>query len=257
MNLGAANIITADALEGLRTLPDGIADMCVTSPPYFGLRDYGTATLIGGDPDCDHRGRPLRTRATINQNYGTGMDVKNAECFGFFKKECGKCGAIREDKQIGLESTPDEYVERLVAVFRELRRMLRDDGTLWLNIGDTYAGYHGNKNAAYDAAPSNKPGYFENQRASTVSNGIKAKSLWAFPWLLAFALRADGCLRRIKMTVRLPLAPLLDSCSSPTLLTFATLSGRTRWISRRLFRCLRAHLPFSKPSLLRSKYGVT
>jgi len=74
-----------------------------------------------------------------------------------------------------------------------VRDVLADDGTLWLNIGDSYAGYHGNKNAAYDAAPSNKGGYFENQRKTLVNhNGIKNKDLIGIPWLLAFALRADG-----------------------------------------------------------------
>jgi DNA modification methylase len=113
--------------------------MCVTSPPYFGLRDYG------------HPG------------------------------------------QIGLEQTPEEYIAAMVEVFRCVRDVLADDGTLWLNIGDSYAGYHGNKNAAYDAAPSNKGGYFENQRKTLVNhNGIKNKDLIGIPWMLAFALRADG-----------------------------------------------------------------
>lgn len=128
-----------DCLETLRNMPLGCVNTCVTSPPYFGLRDYG------------HIG------------------------------------------QIGLEPTPDEFIAKLVAVFREVRRVLRDDGTLWLNIGDSYAGYHGNKNAAYDAAPSNKGGYFENQRKTLVNhNGIKNKDLIGIPWMLAFALRADG-----------------------------------------------------------------
>lgn len=115
------------------------AQMCVTSPPYFGLRDYGV------------------------------------------------------EGQLGLEQTPDEYVQNMVEVFREVRRLLRDDGTLWLNLGDSYAGYHGNKNAAYCDAPSNKGGYFENQRASTVGlSGLKQKDLIGIPWRVAFALQADG-----------------------------------------------------------------
>ena len=115
------------------------AQTCVTSPPYFGLRDYG------------HPG------------------------------------------QIGLEQTPEQYIAAMVEVFRCVWDVLADDGTLWLNIGDSYAGYHGNKNAAYDAAPSNKGGYFENQRKTLVNhNGIKNKDLIGIPWMLAFALRADG-----------------------------------------------------------------
>jgi DNA modification methylase len=115
------------------------AQMCVTSPPYFGLRDY------------------------------------------------------KVEGQIGLEQTPEEYITAMVEVFRCVRDVLADDGTLWLNIGDSYAGYHGNKNAPYDAAPSNKGGYFENQRKTLVNhNGIKNKDLIGIPWMLAFALRADG-----------------------------------------------------------------
>ena len=123
-----------------RWAADGVrAQTCVTSPPYFGLRDYG------------HPG------------------------------------------QLGLEQTPEQYVAAMVEVFQCVRDVLADDGTLWLNIGDTYAGYHGNKNAAYDAAPSNKGGYFENKRKTLVNhNGIKNKDLIGIPWMLAFALRADG-----------------------------------------------------------------
>lgn len=132
-------IITGDALQSLKVMPDGSVDCIVTSPPYWGLRDYG------------HEG------------------------------------------QMGLEPTPEAYVSNMVAVFREVRRVLKPTGTLWLNLGDSYAGYHGNKNAAYDAAPSNKGGYFENQRKTLVNhNGIKNKDLIGIPWRVAFALQADG-----------------------------------------------------------------
>jgi phage N-6-adenine-methyltransferase len=101
------------------------------------------------------------------------------------------------DGQIGLEPTPDEFVQALVQVFREVRRVLRDDGTLWLNLGDSYAGYHGNKNATYFDAPSNKAGYFENQRASTVGlSGLKNKDLIGIPWRFALALQQDGWILR-------------------------------------------------------------
>lgn len=106
-------ILAGDAAEKLKTLDNASVHTCVTSPPYFGLRDYGTAG------------------------------------------------------QIGLEQTPEEYVEKLVRVFREVRRTLRDDGTLWLNIGDSYA-------------------------ADRKVAGCKPKDLIGIPWLLAFALRADG-----------------------------------------------------------------
>ena len=130
-----------DALDIARTLPDGAADCIVTSPPYFGLRDYGI------------------------------------------------------DGQYGLEASPAEYVETMRGLFAELRRVLADDGTLWLNIGDSYSGYHGNKNCADDAAPSNKPGYWENMRAS-IPGGIPPKNLFGIPWRVAFALQDDGWILR-------------------------------------------------------------
>jgi DNA modification methylase len=123
-----------------RMADDGVrVQTCVTSPPYFGLRDYG---VVG---------------------------------------------------QIGLEPSPNDYVAKLVAVFAAVRDVLADDGTLWLNLGDSYARYPGNRNARYGAAPSNKSGYFENQRQSTANRcGIKAKDLLGIPWRVAFALQADG-----------------------------------------------------------------
>ena len=110
-------IIIGDALERLRELPDEIADVCVTSPPYYGLRDYGV------------------------------------------------------DGQVGLEKTPEEYIDRLVQIFREVRRTLKKDGTLWIVIADSYAG---------------------SGRGISKKTGIKNKDLIGIPWMLAFALRTDG-----------------------------------------------------------------
>ena len=110
-------IIIGDAMERLRELPDEIADVCVTSPPYYGLRDYGV------------------------------------------------------DGQVGLEKTPEEYIDRLVQIFREVRRTLKKDGTLWIVIADSYAG---------------------SGRGISKKTGIKNKDLIGIPWMLAFALRTDG-----------------------------------------------------------------
>jgi site-specific DNA-methyltransferase (adenine-specific) len=131
-----------DCLESMRGMPDQSVNCCVTSPPYFGLRDYGV------------------------------------------------------DGQLGLEPTPDDFVAALVAVLREVRRVLRDDGTLWLNLGDSYArnpakgqhkpGQGGGKNAyVYDNG---------NGRASStfIGDGLKEKDLIGIPWRVAFALQADG-----------------------------------------------------------------
>jgi DNA modification methylase len=128
------HIITGDAFESLRGLEAGSVQCCVTSPPYWGLRDYG---VVG---------------------------------------------------QLGLESTPEEYVSRLVGVFRELRRVLADDGTLWLNLGDSYAA-----NRSYQVSDSkHRTHSFGDSNAQRCPPGLKPKDLVGIPWRVAFALQADG-----------------------------------------------------------------
>ena len=127
-----------DCLETLRQMPDGIAQTCVTSPPYFGLRDYG------------------------------------------------------HDGQIGLEPTPDEFIAKLVEVFSEVKRVLKDDGTLWLNIGDSYNAHPGQRKTTDKAGDKQKSVRGATAAASRSVDGCKPKDLIGIPWLLAFALRADG-----------------------------------------------------------------
>lgn len=124
-------VLLADALEGLRTLEPESVHTCVTSPPYFNLRDYGVAG------------------------------------------------------QIGNEDTPEAFVGKLVEVFREVWRVLRPDGTLWVNIGDSYATRSGNQ------PPTNTRNSCGHTEKRTPP-GYKYKDLIGVPWLLAFALRADG-----------------------------------------------------------------
>lgn len=138
-------LLCGDAIEQLHTLPSNSVNTCITSPPYFGLRDYG--------------------------NSG----------------------------QIGLEKTPDEYINRLVDVFREVKRVLRDDGILWVNIGDSYSGSNKCRNKdgkIYDLSKSTitrgSGSSFGNLPCGVVSDGMKPKDLMGVPWMLAFALRADG-----------------------------------------------------------------
>jgi len=189
-------ILQGDCREVLKTLPDRSVHCCVTSPPYFGLRDYGTGAWFGGNPACDHRGGPMRLKANLNANIGTGRDVKNAEDREFFKEVCAKCGAKRIDRQIGLEETPEGYVNQLVAVFREVRRVLRDDGTLWLNLGDSYAGSGKGRNAdgshSEGAKQKTNAGTTIGNLTKTIVPSCKPKDLIGIPWLVAFALRADG-----------------------------------------------------------------
>jgi DNA modification methylase len=148
-------IICGDALSELRKLPPESVQCCVTSPPYYGLRDYGTASWTGGnDPSCDHstprsRGDDIREHDKQGTSAGSRPNTQLA---------CSRCGAIRQDNQLGLERTPEEYVTRTVEVFREVRRVLRSDATLWLNLGDSH----------------------------------QNKQLLGLPWRVAFALQADG-----------------------------------------------------------------
>lgn len=130
-----------DALNVLKAMPDQSINTCVTSPPYWGLRDYGV------------------------------------------------------DGQLGLEPTPAEYVANLVEVFREVKRVLRDDGTLWLNLGDSYASVHtGGQKSAKSTVGSNMPGVQEirQPKANPQEYGLKDKDLVGIPWRVALALQADG-----------------------------------------------------------------
>lgn len=136
---GDVRIWLGDVIDGLRAMPDELAQTCVTSPPYWGLRDYGA------------------------------------------------------DGQIGLEQTPDEYVARMVDVFREVRRVLRDDGTLWLNLGDSYAGPRGNTRGegAGGGQQRGEMMFGSAMRLQETPDGLKPKDLIGMPWRVAFALQAD------------------------------------------------------------------
>ena len=178
-----------DVRDILPTLPSESVDCIVTSPPYWGLRDYGTATWIGGDEACEHR-----TDATgSTQNKGNN----NREAAPF-RGVCGRCGAFRSDSQLGLEPTPEQYVANLVGVFRELRRVLKPSGTCWLNLGDSYNAYNGgagpSSSISAGASTTERPQLETGYGLRT--KGLKPKDLVGIPWRVAFALQADGwCLR--------------------------------------------------------------
>lgn len=185
-------IYQGDCLEILKQLPDESIDCCVTSPPYYGLRDYGTGTWVGGDPNCPHF-------RTSHVGHSTITGHKNIlEMHGvadsIYKTVCPHCGAIRVDKQIGLEETPEEYIKKLTEVFHEVKRVLKDDGTLWVNIGDTYNSnsYHKDeKSSGYGKQGTNR-GVYENVVERPTAKNCKPKDLIGIPWMLAFSLRADG-----------------------------------------------------------------
>lgn len=198
-------ILPGDALVVLRALPDESVNCCITSPPYYGLRDYGTAKWKGGDAGCDHvdPSGPVNapsSKSTLTTNNGQGPlpgDKYQHDRKAQFKVQCARCGARRIDSQIGLESTPSKYIARLVEVFREVRRVLKSDGTLWVNIGDSYAsqsGAHGGRqdNQRGVGAKTAHDSGAGDQAARRPCDGLKPKDLIGIPWLLAFALRDDG-----------------------------------------------------------------
>jgi DNA modification methylase len=180
-------IYNMDCLEGLKTLGGNTVDCCVTSPPYFGLRNYGTASWKGGNPDCKHFVKCDGYAAGKKQQTNSGS-LRTA------KDVCLSCGAQRIDEQIGLEETPEAYLERLAAVFMEVHRILKPDGTLWLNIGDSYAGSgHGYLSEIKGKqATSRGTEFLINRPPATVPEGLKAKDLIGIPWTLALELRRRG-----------------------------------------------------------------
>ena len=136
MKWNKLKILQGSCIDKIKELEDNSIDCVVSSPPYFGLRDYGNTEWKGGDEKCDHINNinPRSTRPKGKLDDGS-LDKYNEMPF---IKECYKCGAIRKDNQLGLEETPEEFIENLVKVFREVKRVLRDDGTVWLNLGDSY-----------------------------------------------------------------------------------------------------------------------
>ena len=120
----------ADVMDYLRALPDSCVNLVVTSPPYFGLRDYGTAEWEGGDPNCNH---------TISADDADNKAVFSERVTRGERTHCKKCGARRIDQQIGLEPTPAAYIARMVAVFAEVKRVLRADGNLYVNLASSWS----------------------------------------------------------------------------------------------------------------------
>lgn len=192
-----------NVIQGLLQLPDKCIQTVCTSPPYWGLRDYQTEGVIWGAAEgCDHEwgddiphkgGRQVQGATGVIQNrsaIGARADVRAASLGQF----CQKCGAWVG--QLGLEPTPHLFVEHLVEVFQHVRRVLRDDGTVWLNLGDSYnttpsgktvGGFQGERlkqDAAADAAHprANKPH----------CGSLKHKDMVGIPWRVALALQDDG-----------------------------------------------------------------
>ena len=196
-------ILQGDSLAVLKTLPDGLIDCVVTSPPYWGLRDYGTAEWENGSPDCDHRQYAYpKERQTPG---GRGGSMPKTEIV--FKEQCGKCGAIRTDDQLGLEPTIEEYISKMTTVFREVRRVLKDTGVMFLNMGDGYNSANTHSGSADKVAWTVRLG----QPAGTTKE-LKQKDMLGQPWRLAFALQADGWYLRSDIIWHKP-NPMPESCT--------------------------------------------
>ncbi len=186
-------VICGDAPIILRDFPDGSIGSCVTSPPYWGLRDYGTATWEGGDEGCNHiMGTLISDKSTLAGYTSENVKLRNEGMP--YKDICKKCGAKRIDSQIGLEKTPEEYVEKIVTIFREIRRVLKPDGTCWLNLGDSYSsGSGGYENKYMHNSSSGVPSAGVRKKiAPSKPFGLPTKNLVGIPWRVAFALQKDG-----------------------------------------------------------------
>lgn len=137
------NIIIGNCLDVLKGMPDESVDVCVTSPPYWALRDYGSEPVIwGGEKDCEHDWNDHRESArggvNVNASVGANRDGEgNNRGHPTVTQYCSKCGAWRG--QLGLEPSPLEYVDHLMLIFDEVKRVLRPTGACWVNLGDTYA----------------------------------------------------------------------------------------------------------------------
>lgn len=168
------------------------AQTCITSPPYYGLRDYGTAKWEGGDPNCEHSiSMPTKWN---DPKRGTNVLRPEVGHRGGSSSNCHLCGAKRIDEQLGLEDTPEEYIKNMVEVFRCVWDVLEDDGTLWVNIGDSYCNSNGFARASPEYQREGRNNMPANDRKldKLHATGLKTKDLIGIPWMLAFALRADG-----------------------------------------------------------------
>lgn len=185
-------IYQGDNLEILKTFDDKSINCCITSPPYYGLRDYGTGIWVGGDPNCPHRRLSKQSDKTITGHAQEELVGNVGDAI--YKRVCPICGAVREDKQVGLEESPEMYIQRLVDIFTEVKRVLKDDGTLWVNIGDTYntSSYRKDENSSGKGKQGTNKGSYENVVERPTAKNCKPKDMIGIPWMLAFALRESG-----------------------------------------------------------------
>lgn len=197
-----AKILQGDVRDVLKRLPDNHVQMVITSPPYFGLRAYPIPPVIwDGDPACEHNWEQYDLKGITGGTASPKVHVGDRENFQIVPKQsqafCAKCAAWLG--QLGQEPQLDLYVKHLVDIFREVRRVLKPDGTLWLNIGDSFAGsgrgLMGDKSQAPRAGAkqaTNTGTTVQGIVKASVPNGCKPQDIMMVPATLAMALRADG-----------------------------------------------------------------
>lgn len=209
--LGEADwsVVTGDALDVLREMPDECVNTIICSPPYWGLRDYGTGTWEGGDPSCRHTRKNFRPDHSGDKILGRGEQPAAARCATPMRGVCTKCGARRVDMQIGLEESPEAYLDRLTEVFVEAKRVLRSDGTCWINIGDsnsssgrglkstigeksTLSGSQVGQQRFRQAKDSIEEELDDDDDPSRFGSGLGRKNMLLLPARLALALQAKG-----------------------------------------------------------------
>lgn len=186
--------ILGNSLEELKKLPQQSVHSCITSPPYYGLRDYGTGEWVGGDPDCPHMRLTKISKDTATGHKGM-YEQGNVVGDAIYKTNCPQCGATRVDAQLGLEETYQEYVDNMVSLFAEVHRVLRDDGTLWLNLGDSYYNYRPGKGQSLNKQTVSNTDQDLPTKCSRRGNkqeNLKEKDLMGIPWRVALALQDWG-----------------------------------------------------------------
>jgi DNA modification methylase len=233
-----------DALEQLTLMPAGSVQCAVTSPPYFGLRDYGTGRWEGGADDCDHSTARLQNEISGKSGLGGGKGA-----VGRGTLNACICGAHRVDEQLGLESSPAEYVARMVAVFAEVRRVLAADGVLWLNLGDSYAsGPIGRQNGACGTGGRVRGDLILS--AHRPVSDVPAKNLLGMPWRVAFALQDDGWILRNAVVWAKPNAmpeSVTDRLSTRYELVFLFSKSRRYWFDLDAIREAHTTATISRP----------
>lgn len=130
-------ILVGDVFETIKSIPDNYVDVTITSPPYWGLRNYGTAMWEGGREDCSHSSAKIKTRFDYKF---TGFQEKwKSSDAAIFKNECPDCGAVQKDFQLGNEPHFNMYIDKLILLFSEIKRITKPAGSIWVNLGDTYS----------------------------------------------------------------------------------------------------------------------